>query len=264
MILYFTGSGNNRFVADALADALEDEELSLNDLLHEGRAARFVSDAPYVVVAPIHTWCLLEVVSDLIERASFAGSRKIYFAATMAGDSGGAAVLCRKLAECTSMEFSGFAAVRMPGNCVYLDQMPTSSEAYATIRESLPRIRQIAELIRAGKPLPSKVMGPASALKSGNDMHAFYKAHVMSDRGYVVYDACISCGKCASVCPVGNIKLVGGRPQFKGSCCACIHHCPVSAIDIKGHTKKHGRYLCPDYHAYMKSQDSRSATASHR
>ena len=33
MVLYFTGTGNSRYAASLLADALDDELISLNDIM---------------------------------------------------------------------------------------------------------------------------------------------------------------------------------------------------------------------------------------
>ena len=47
---------------------------------------------------------------------------------------------------------------------------------------------------------------------------------------------CIGCGACASICPVGAIKLVKGKAQIDQTKCikcgACASFCPVSAITI--------------------------------
>ena len=63
-------------------------------------------------------------------------------------------------------------------------------------------------------------------------------------------DACVSCGQCAKICPVGNIKMVNGRPAFGEkciTCLGCVHWCPKHAIQM-GSVNKMGskRYVNPN------------------
>lgn len=56
------------------------------------------------------------------------------------------------------------------------------------------------------------------------------------DQYFNVADKCNGCGICSKVCPVGNILLVGQKPQFKHQCehcMACVHACPQVAIEWK-------------------------------
>lgn len=52
-------------------------------------------------------------------------------------------------------------------------------------------------------------------------------------RAFKATETCVGCGKCAVVCPVGNITMKDGKPSFGGSCAgcmACAFHCPRDAI----------------------------------
>jgi len=69
------------------------------------------------------------------------------------------------------------------------------------------------------------------------------------DRGFQIIDTCNNCGLCMEACPVGNIVITNGKPDFRHNCeqcMACIQLCPNKAIDYKGKCTKRNRYRHPD------------------
>ena len=62
---------------------------------------------------------------------------------------------------------------------------------------------------------------------------------------YAASDACIGCGLCAKSCPKSNIQMVEKRPEFGKNCifCTrCINLCPAHAILYGG--KQYPQYVC--------------------
>ena len=82
MILYFSGTGNSQWAARRLAEALDDEVVSINCIMKEGTSAPLRSRKPFVFVAPTYAWRLPRVVDRWIRGASFAGSNDAYFVLT--------------------------------------------------------------------------------------------------------------------------------------------------------------------------------------
>jgi ferredoxin len=65
------------------------------------------------------------------------------------------------------------------------------------------------------------------------------------DRRFAVRDGCTSCGTCARVCPVNNIDMMDGLPDWQHrceQCFACLHWCPEGVIEWDGKTMGMGRY----------------------
>ena len=56
MVLYFTGTGNSRYVAERIAVALGDELLSMNDRIKAGDTSPVTSDERLVIVIPTYAW----------------------------------------------------------------------------------------------------------------------------------------------------------------------------------------------------------------
>ena len=54
MILYFTGTGNSRYIAKRIAEALGDELLSMNDRIKAGDTSPVTSDKRLVIVTPTY------------------------------------------------------------------------------------------------------------------------------------------------------------------------------------------------------------------
>ena len=54
MILYFSGTGNSRYAAEFLAQALGDQAEDVGLWIKERRKGEFRADRPWVVVAPTY------------------------------------------------------------------------------------------------------------------------------------------------------------------------------------------------------------------
>jgi len=57
------------------------------------------------------------------------------------------------------------------------------------------------------------------------------------DREFSVDKGCSGCGTCAKACPVDNITIKEGRPEFRHNChrcMGCVQFCPQQAFSIRG------------------------------
>lgn len=73
MILYFSGTGNSRYVAKKLAERTEDTLVSINERLRRRDAGHIDSERPLVFVCPIHDGRIPDIVTKHILRTPFRG-----------------------------------------------------------------------------------------------------------------------------------------------------------------------------------------------
>ena len=70
MILYFTGTGNSRYVAQRIAERMGDEAHCINDKIREKDTRPMKGDGSLIVVAPTYAWRLPRIVVEwLIKNA---------------------------------------------------------------------------------------------------------------------------------------------------------------------------------------------------
>lgn len=244
LVIYFSGTGNSRYAAEAVAGCLKDTLLSANDCIKESRAADCASDSPFVFVSPTYAWRIPRVFSAFIESGTFSGNKKAYFIMSCGDDIGKAGIYLEKLCAEKGFDFMGVSAVVMPENYVALFDVTEESEAKTLFALADEKLRRLAELIAAGQPFPAKKLSFMADIKSRVINPIFYSLFVHAS-GFRVTEKCIGCGQCEKLCPLNNIKLTDGKPAYGERCThcmACICGCPASAIDYKRRTVGKPRY----------------------
>lgn len=246
MILFFSGTGNSKYVAKRLAAALGDTAVDLFGAIRSGEPLTVTSEKPFVIVAPTYAWQLPRPVQTVIKEASFTGSGEAAFVMTCGGDIGAAAkhnaALCRE----KGLNYRGTKAVVMPENYIAMFSAPEKDEALAIVEKAEAVIDGIAALLKAGEPLPDD-KSAFGGIKSGPVNSLFY-AFSVSDKAFTVGADCVHCGLCEKLCPMGNIYIYDGKPVFSGRCThcmACICHCPKKAIEYGKKSVGKPRYTCP-------------------
>lgn len=250
MVFYFSGTGNSQLVATRLAEMLADDAvISINEYMKTGKSVTIQSKRPLVFVAPTYCWRMPRVVERWILETNCKGSRDAYFVLTCAGSCGNAAVYAEKLCAKKGLRFCGLAPVVMPENYLALFPTPDASECRTIIEHAEPRVAALSEQIRSGKRFAEAPVSFAGKLQSGPVNPLFYALFVR-DKGFRATDRCVSCGKCAVRCPLHNIDMLDGKPEWKGNCThcmACIGGCPTEAIEYKSKSKgRHRHFIWKD------------------
>lgn len=246
MILYFSGTGNSKYVAEKIAEITGDEILSLNNLMRNKSTTPVFSKVPYVIVAPIYAWRIPRVVESYIKSLELKGSNQAYFITTCAGGSGRAVDYIQKLCDSKSLNLKGYAQVIMPSNHITMFDTPTPEKAKRIIKKADPVIENLGSLIKDEKALPTY---EEKGWFLSTIINPIANRLFVKDKDFYSTDECISCGDCVRLCPLNNIKLTGGKPSWHGNCThclACIGGCPESAIDYNKVAEKREIYYLED------------------
>lgn len=262
MILYFSETGNSEYVAKRIGQATNDEVIDLFEKIRDGIYTSIRSNRAWVVVAPTYAWRIPHILQQWLEKTEFAGNKDIYFVMTCGGGIGNAEKYLKKLSAVKGMNYKGCYPIKMPENYIALFTTPTREQALEIIFQAENEIDNSAEFVKEGKAFPRISPTWRDTLSSGIVNDLFYPMFVHAKKFYVT-DACVSCGKCAAVCPLNNILLENGRPKWGNDCThcmACICRCPAAAIEYGEHRKGLFRYTCPE----IKNEDPDERTAQNQ
>ena len=89
----------------------------------------------------------------------------------------------------------------------------------------------------AGKPPKNALCALESA--------GFSKINRFINSRMTVNDDCTACGRCAAICPRGNIRISAGKAVIGRDCfgcMACVEYCPQEAINVGRITVKRERF----------------------
>ena len=246
MILYFSGTGNSKFVAERVAHSIGDEAFDLFKRIRSKDYSPMKSDKPWIISVPTYAWQIPHIVKSYLEKTALNGSDKIYFLMTCGDDIGNAENYLKKLCKKIGKQYMGCAYFRMPENYIAMFTAPNDEQAERIIAKSKGRIDKTAKLIAAGEKLPEIKVDFIGRLKSGIVNVAFYPLCVSAKKFYAT-EKCISCSKCEKLCPLSNIKIENGKPVWGKNCThcmACICKCPAEAIEFGKASEGKNRYYC--------------------
>lgn len=250
VIYYFTGTGNSLAAAKKIAAALGETRLVPVASLGENEGTITPEAERVGIVCPVYFAGLPLMVASFAERLR-PDAASYVFAVVTYGGSGAAPALGQLdgiLREHASRGLDSGFSVRMPGNYILMYESPMGAKRAAMLAAADEKIARIAGEIREcrGQKLPQSFV---EQLVHTLGYGWFRKNAHDKDRTFTVLDNCTSCGTCVAVCPAGNITLVDEKPVFSHHCevcCACIHACPVQAIQAGSKTGGRERYRNPD------------------
>ena len=246
MILYFSGTGNSKFVAERIATQLGDVTLNLFEKIKAHDYSPIISDRPWVIVTPTYAWQLPNIVKEWLCNTTLDGNKEMYFVLTCGDSVGNAADFAKEYCNNNEKKFKGLAKVDMPENYIAMFNAPEKDEAKTIVEKALPVIDEIANTIKHANRLKTNnsIIGK---IQSGPINKLFYKFSI-KDSPFRVLDSCTGCGLCEKNCVMSNISMKDGKPAWSGNCThcmACICGCPSAAIEYGNKSVGKPRYQCP-------------------
>ena len=152
MILCFSGTGNSKYVAQRIADALDDALVNLNDRIKASDTSPVETGERLIIVTPTYAWRIPRVVRDWLLKTELRGARQAWFVMTCGGEIGNADKYNRELGAEKAISCMGTAQIIMPENYIAMFSAPQADEARQIVAQAEPSIDRAIAAIQRNQP----------------------------------------------------------------------------------------------------------------
>jgi ferredoxin len=250
-IYFFSGTGNSLKVAKDLAENLG--ECELIPIAKISQEANLRSTSQKVgFVFPLYYSGLPKIVYDFIEKIDLVSAEYFFTIVTSAGGVNELPLqqvntLLQSKSPSKSLD-AGFL-VTMPNNYIIGFDIHSEQRQKELFKEERRLIKKISMMINNKKGnLNPEIF--EKVLNRDERFNAKFRETVnKSDKNFYVEDRCNGCSICEKVCPVNNIIMIDGLPEWQGKCqqcLACINFCPEKVIQHGTGTLTTARYHNPE------------------
>ena len=230
-VFCFTSTGNSLYTAKSLAEKIGGRVLPMQN------SAAKSDDDVVGFVFPNYFWGLPRIVERFVKGIQITNKDAYVFAVETCGGPGfGVLGQLKKLLKAKDIHLQYGVRLISGSNYIPLYKENKSDGLREKIDGSILRIAEAINDRKSNKRPPYTFINKL-----------IYKAcpDENSDRFFSVESTCTGCAICQKVCPVNNIIMKTGKPEFQHRCehcLACLHHCPDQAINWKDKTQGKKRY----------------------
>lgn len=246
-IFYFSATGNSLHAAKAIAGKLGECELVAIPGL---RAEKTVAAVTELVgfVFPMHYFGLPPLIRNLLATVKLKENQYAFAVVTSGSGRYLSSTLWqadRILAQKGKKLDAGFH-VGMISSYIPLSDIPPADKMHKKLAQADEKLAAIAGAVLSKQKMreTEPLWMPCAAINTYWRKNMLPKTH----RKFSCTASCTSCGICEKICPVTNIRLVDGKPQWSADCqecLACLHFCPAKSIEFGGNTVSRKRYHHP-------------------
>lgn len=244
MIIYFSATGNCKYVAKRISDEISQDVLSVTDCIKRGRYD--FSDNSITVISPTYFWGLPSIVADFLSKSKFTADY-LCFIATYGTTPGASGRIADRLIK--DRKIDAFYSVRMADTWTPVFDLSTPEKVGKFTKTTESEIDDIIGKIKS-RYHNRKMKHSVSVFITDLFAQPIYNNSARKTEKLSVNEQCIGCGLCSIKCPLKAIEMRNNKPVWVADkcvmCLGCLHRCPKFAINYGKNTQKHGQYTNPN------------------
>ena len=241
MIVYFSGTGNCKYVTERISAALNDTAFSIEK---QEPNISIRQNECFGIVTPTYWWELPPIMREWLNELTLFGAGYTFLVATYGTTPGCCGEDARRILAKKNIRLDASFSVKMPDTWTPIFDLSDPDKVAKQNDEAEKYIDAVIQKVL------SREKGNQTEHRMPYAVRLFTDPLLNSERKtkkFHVEDTCIGCGLCARKCPVQAIEIKDKKPIWIKEqctlCLRCLHHCPKFAIQYgNGKTKQHGQY----------------------
>lgn len=225
-VFFFSATGNSLYVASRITN----NPLSIPQEMK--KQTRDYSAEAIGIVCPVFYGEIPQYVQNFLKKSTF-HTPYFYFVLTYGSTPTIAPHFATACAKKCGINVSLVATIFMVDNYLPYFDMKAEMAVDKHVDAQIESLLEVINRRKTGVPTPSPLDYELyeREAKFNKENPSFNDGHQIT-----ITDACVGCGTCTRVCPLGNCYLQDGTAHRKSQTCefcmACIQNCPVNAIAL--------------------------------
>ncbi|MDD6304171.1 MAG: EFR1 family ferrodoxin [Lachnospiraceae bacterium] len=248
MILYFSATGNGKYISEQIAEKIDEKCMSIVDCIREDKYC-FSNEKILGIVVPTYFWRLPRIVTEYLGKLKIENCGYTFFLASYGTTTGKAGSMAKNIMTHNGQSFDAYYSVIMPDTWTPVFDLTDKNRVDKWLSDGKKQLELVIDNImskRKGNFIDRKLPKWIAAIPAAYMCATERKTKNLS----VNKNVCVGCGFCAKKCPAGVIQIEDGCPVWKSEecemCLGCLHRCPKFAISYgNGKTARHGQYKNP-------------------
>ncbi|MGL5822745.1 MAG: EFR1 family ferrodoxin [Sarcina sp.] len=246
VVLYFSGTGNTKYVANKFAEKMKAKSYSIEEKIN---FKKLILNSDVITFCyPIYGSCVPSIMMDFVDaNKSILNNKKLIILSTQMMFSGDGSRVFVDLLEGVNFEVIYAEHFNMPLNIpnIPLVNVKNGKKLNKKIKKVDKKLDGMCKNIEA-KVVKKRGFNKFSEFIGYNfQRRGFSKFDNKIKNGVKITDECILCEQCVRVCPKNNLFMGDKKLKTKGQCTACnrcVNICPKKAITVLYHGKVRKQY----------------------
>lgn len=239
LIHYFSGTGNTKHATEMVKQALEKNGDTVQlHLITSQDSVRLEDFDLHIFAYPVYAMTMPAFFKKYIRRLPKVSGLSAAVLSVCGGDAYQAPEQTRRMLRRKGFKVILTAAPLYPDNWTQIMSPPDEKRAAEMIRTGESQTREFIDRLIKKEESYYKVPSAIGIITWSVAGLFIYLGRFFLGKFFIADSKCNSCGICEKACPVGCIKMVGGKDKtpywlFKcENCCRCINICPQKAIQF--------------------------------